>query len=389
MEQPAQQEKPEKKETFWKRARQRIFFIKLIIGLFIKALFPGNYLKKIEGRILIFRVMDHNLQRKNFNTISYFIEDALTEGGFDNKVRIKYFMRFVKTIKTFFALPDLEPINRKTFNNYSNLKGNIDNFVNELHGVEKIKEDIFLNTLSHEEQVVFNECLASFINFLYVLVVRLEIGDEDSDKNFFKNQENLLVHQKNIMKEILDKALQKITEQEKINKLKIASKIFKDKAKQYRWNAIWFMCGSAVAAGLAVSLIIKKVFKFYYIEQNSYIEVNNNALYVHMILDALLSGRLLLSIIALTGFLYCLRFYAANQHNAIICEQRANTLESFEALYENVGENKGKNEEKYLVVQKVLQSATEHLPTGFSKLQSDSGGGVDLASLASLLKLKD
>ena len=66
----------------------------------------------------------------------------------------------------------------------------------------------------------------------------------------------------------------------------------------------------------------------------------------------------------LVGLFACIRFYAASNHNAIVCDQRANTLKSYKALRDAAGTMM---KERLLVLQKVLNSATDHQPTGFSK----------------------
>ena len=352
-----------------------------------------DYLKEIEQRIEDFCFMNVEKQTEIFSNLSLSIRNDLAEGGLDSKVHIKYLMRLAKIIKiaTFFRSSDIiKHIEQDPL--YLPLLMCMQRFINELHGIEKIKEDDFLNVLNHEDKVSLNNTLMGSMGFFRVTMDRSSYGtfNYPQPNNFYTDAIEHFVRAENSIKEIIGKALQKITEQEKVNKLKIASEVFKKKAREYRKNAKRFLMSAAMLImGVFVFIFLKallgyKIFEYNIISPQKS-DIDNNAFYIYFILEILFSGRLLFSIIALTGFLYCLRFYAASQHNAIICDQRANTLESFEALYENVEEDK----ERLLVVEKVLNSATEHLPTGFSKQQSDSGvGGIDLSKLLSLVKGK-
>ena len=337
-----------------------------------------NYLKEIEQAIESFRLMSMEEQRKFFVVSSMFIENNLVEGNFDNKVHIKSLMRFVKIIKKNIFLPKLEPANFEKLNFiYIPIYLEIEGFINELYGVEKIKENRFLNILNNEDRVSINVALKrAIVQFVAIAnQVNNTMPTLEGREDFAANVKSLFTLEKNKIKKIIGEAMCKIAEQDKINKLKISSEVFKKKAKEYRNNSKRFLVSAVV---LIVGTFL---FVFYQVKPSAISDTGSGSFYTYLILENLLRGRLLLSIIVLTGFFYCLRFYAASNHNAIVCDQRANTLESFEALYENVEEDK----EKLLVVEKVLNSATEHLPTGFSKLQSDSSGGI-VSSLASLLK---
>ena len=353
-----------------------------------------DYIKEIEQAIEVFRLMNLEEQFKNFIPVSIFIENLLAEGGFDNKIQIKYFTRFVKIIKTKIFTPRGEVAKHIELDSvYLKAMSQVRRFINELRGVERIKEDRFLNILNHENKVIFNSALMSSVAFFRKIID--ELNDQkftlDKFENFATKIGDIFMTKEDRIKEIIGEALKKIAEQDKINKLKIASDIFKNKAKKYRSNSRWFLT-SAVLLPLAFFSFIffQKFFEFdifeYDIKFPQETNADSSAFYIYLILEILFRGRLLFSIIVLTGFFYCLRFYAASNHNAIICDQRANTLESFEALYENVGKGKKGEEEKLEVVKKVLNSATEHLPTGFSKQQSDSGGEGIVSSFASLLK---
>ena len=352
---------------------------------------PGikkNYLKIIEKIIEKFRLMSEEKQREHFATFSELMENNLAEGGFDSKIYIKYWMHFFKIVKIRIFLLENDTENLiKIRTAYFSAIRQIEMFINELHGVEKIKENDFLNILNHEEKATLKFALITLARAFRTIMSKLnkkELDSNEDKKYFIKIKKNLALSE-NKIKKIIGGALRKVAEQEKINKLKIASEIFKEKAKKYKNDSETFL---KLAILLTLIIFVAMLYKDdMYLTPES--DVDGSAFYVYFILENLLSGRLLFPIIALTSFFYCLRFYAANNHNAIICDQRANTLESFEALYENVGKGKKGEEERLEVVKKVLNSATEHLPTGFSKLQSDSsGGGIDLSKLLSLFKGK-
>ncbi len=365
------------------------FKVFLLVEFISDGIREGYYIKKIKRKIEDFRIMNDEEQGKNFGNFSDFIKSNLVEGDFDNKIHIKYLMRFIKIIKTRIFLvkknaAEVDAEHAELIFVCAQALVHIEKFINELHGVEKIKEDNFLNILSHEDQVKLNTVLTQSLISFRVIINALNNPNLIFDKIsiFFDEMKTTFNLETNNIKKIFGGGLKKITEQEKIDKLKKSSKIFRKKAVQYRRNSWLFLLGAAVPLVGIVVLAIYSDFFDYSIEFPEKTDIDSSTFYIYFISKILFSGRLLFAIMTLAGFFYCLRFYAASQHNAIICEQRANTLGFFDALYENVEEDK----EKLLVVEKVLNSATEHLPTGFSKLQSDSGGGVDLSTLASLFK---
>ena len=356
-----------------------------------------DFLKEIEEKNEEFRLTSVKRQTEKFQETFSVMQNNFTIGEIDNKKQIKCMLRFIKTTHHIFLHKEYFDIGGpKIFENLNEAHKQINfrflRFQNELYGIEKHKENDFLDVLNHDDSIKIK-------NSIFQVIVILSYGMADI-KRFnavVKNKdsatalaEKILKHAKDIylysneIRDVIVKNLQEITDKEKIAKLKNSSEFFKNKSRKYRWNAVYLMLGAIGIAGLAVLSLLPIAENFFrknhYSQPSSYVEINNSVFYVNVVLETLLSGRLLLSAILLTGFFYCLRFYAANQHNAIICEQRANTLESFEALYKNVEEDK----ERLLVVEKVLQSATEHLPTGFSKQQSDSGG-IDPSSLLSLV----
>ena len=77
---------------------------------------------------------------------------------------------------------------------------------------------------------------------------------------------------------------------------------------------------------------------------------------------------MLLSVILLLVLLTSIRLYEANKHNAVVCDHRANTLKSYKALRDAAAGGA----EKLLVLQKVLDTATDHQPSGFVKMTGDS-----------------
>ena len=364
-------------KKFWKRLWQ------MPSNLLIR---KKNYLKEIEQTIELFRFMDEEEQKENFDWVSWSIEHDLVEGAFDNKVYIKYWMRFIKVIKTDIFLPDDNLKNFiKLISVYMPVCREIEQFISELRSVEEIKEDNFLSVLNHEDKINLNNIFKDALVSFRVTINELNDGEIkfNEHKTIVAKEKRKCILRKHGIEKIISGALRKMPEQEKISKLQASSKIFKEKAKKYKNESAMFLF---FAGMIAVVVLLVMLYKIFFGDNINLPErsgnVDSSAFYIYVILEILLGGRLLFSVIALAGFFYCLRFYAASNHNAIICDQRANTLESFEALYENVKVGK----ERLLVVEKVLNSATEHLPTGFSKLQSDSGGEGIVSSLASLFK---
>ena len=358
-------------KIFWQRLWQ------ILSSVLIK---KRDYLKEIEETIEAFRLMSERKQREHFRVSSRSVENNLVEGDFDNKVHIKYLMRFIKVIKTRIFFPKTDDVNyMKLISAYTSVHAEIGRFINELYGIEKIKEDDFLNILNHEDRVNLTAILKSALVSFRVTINRRSSFNEH--KKFATSRKSVFALQKDDIKKIINKTLQKIPEPGKIYKLKIFSEIFKRKAEEYRNNAKGFLMLAIMLIVFAFVFAFAQGISKFDIELPQKYNVDSNAFYIYLILESLFRGKLLFSVIALTGFFYCLRFYAASNHNAIICDQRANTLESFEALYENVEEDK----ERLLVVEKVVNSVTEHLPTGFSKQQSDSGVGGIVSSLLSLV----
>ena len=345
-----------------------------------------DYLKEIEEKIEAFRIMSEEEQRKNIRDFASSIKNNLVEGNFDNKIHIKYLMRFIKVIKMQIRLEKSEiEKSLEISNSFAFALVEIISFIGGLRGVEESKEDGFLNHLNHEEKVSLNTILINALDPLCAIIEQppsLQMSP-DQIKDFFDSMTEYFKTLRHNTAKIIGRGLEEITKQEKINRLKIASRAFKIKANLYRSGfGIFLLLAAFIVYGVFASAYFTNLFDLdiKFPEKNN---ININTFYIYLMLKFVFSGRLLFSIIVLTGFFYCIRFSAASQHNAIICDQRVNTLEAFEALYENVEEDK----EKLLVVEKVLNSATEHLPTGFSKQQSDSGG-IAPSSLLSLLKLK-
>ena len=204
-----------------------------------------------------------------------------------------------------------------------------------------------------------------------------------SDKESAEALEVLIANAEKSLSFVINAANLRAKEEEDAKGLESAAGFFEGKASNYKTNAVLFLVGSAVFLGLIISL------SFVFLEDNkvfselSKLSANqetSKSFYFYLSLKMLFSSRMIMFVIFIAGFFSCLKFYAANNHNAIICDQRANTLKSFRTLH---AASEEKNQK--LVLRKILDSATAHQPTGFSKLQSDSGGANEVALLSKIL----
>ncbi len=281
--------------------------------------------------------MSKKKQRSYFSDALNFIKNNLVKGGFDNKTRMKYLMRFLKIAKPSIFCPNIDSVPDKVWNLYFQIKKMAEKFINELRGIDKIKEDDFLNMLSHKEQIIFIDVINETMNALDLSIFMFQDKSLEYEEHTYQTRSDLrkLIANKNKIEKIIGSTLPKVTKQENTN-LKIFSRTFRKKAAQYRKNSRLFLLGVVIPLVTIVFLAKFSNFFDYKIEFPPPKDADSTAFYIYFISKILFSGRLLFAITTLTGFFYCLRFYAANQHNAIICDQRANTLEAFEPLYENV-----------------------------------------------------
>ena len=170
--------------------------------------------------------------------------------------------------------------------------------------------------------------------------------------------------------------------------LEIQAEFFERRSTKYKRTALLFLVGAVVFIGLialpqAYNLFCNSNFckasselKYIDLEQGDY-------LYFYVALKTLLSGRVLLSVALIAGLFACIRFYAASNHNAIVCDQRASTLKSYKALRDA----SKTDEERLLVLRKILDSATDHQATGFSKQGSSTSDGIITRITADLVRL--
>ena len=391
------------KETFWQKIEKFFQHIFQRIKVYLQRMRSekkkeNRCIKQIKKDVEKFRFMSKEEQRENFQETFSLMQNNFIKGGIDNKKCIKHVVHFLKITHTSFLSKEKEQ-KEEVASDVAAIQKKINeafhNFKNQLLGIEKSKENEFLNFLDHEKSVEIKESIFRTINILskcIKTVDELNPSTQDSFSFILVDDKKIENYKKEIDDEIkktgkiIVDSLREMKKKENVEKLKISSKVFRSKAYQYRWAAGLLLIGSVSVILLAAAWVYFGFFKDEdFFQKISYIQMNKSGLYVYFILNTLLSGKLLFSVIALTGIFYFMRFFSASLHNAIICDQRANTLESFEALYENAGADNKKDTERYLVVEKVLNSATEHLPTGFSKQQSDSGG-IASSQLLSLIR---
>ena len=159
---------------------------------------------------------------------------------------------------------------------------------------------------------------------------------------------------------------------------------FRRKGFEYRFISMFFL----VLAVSIVSLIFYSPVAYDLFPQHmggtdTYYDPTKDYLYFYIALKIIFSKSTLFAIAIITALFSCIRFYAANNHNAIICDQRANTLNSYKALRDSAKTE----EEGRLILQKVLDSATDHQVTGFSKLESNDSDNVISKIISDLVKI--
>ncbi len=237
----------------------------------------------------------------------------------------------------------------------------------ELTGIEKLS---FLNRN--------NNLLEKFIENLDLQ--RTKVG---KIKEHAMDLENLIKDVKDFVLLTIGAVAEREKEGKLIGNLEEQAGIFFKKGGEYKTNSRLFLGGAGVFIGLVVLFQIYNLFckqgselEYIDLEQGDY-------LYFYVALKTLLSTSTLLSIVILVGLLVCIRFYAANNHNAIICDQRANTLKSYKALRASAKTD----EERRLILQKILDSATEHQETGFSKQESNDSGNAISKIASDLVRL--
>ena len=306
--------------------------------------------EKIINKIVLFQVINHGVFTNSHGASKMYEQSS------------KFFLSFVEDL------------------------GKINNFGKSNDDIKK-KIKIFLSFLPNEKKEELDKVFSELLNNIYE---NLQPPADQSKANDFAA---FLNDARSIFTQINGIAEEKLKLEQTVGSLGKKASIFTDKAKNYRSNAGYFLIGAASIIFLTVVFLtmilffgntfsswlpnfLEKDLMNYGKEFSVYTEKPSKSLYFYLTLKMLISGRVLMSILLIAGFFYCLRFYAANNHNAIICDQRANTLESVESLY---AASEGEN--KKLILEKALDSATAHQPTGFSKQQSNN----DVQSVLSLL----
>ena len=175
-----------------------------------------------------------------------------------------------------------------------------------------------------------------------------------------------------------------------IGNLETRIKSFRKKSKNYK-NISYVFLGGSLAIMSLLALLAYLQFCVYlpfcnYTPQRgaTYLPPmpDRDYLYFHLALETIFSLNTLLSITLLAILFASIRFYAANNHNAVVCDQRADTLGLYEALRNSATEG----EERKLVLQKILDVATDHQPSGFVKESKSDDSLVEKAlATASLI----
>ena len=242
--------------------------------------------------------------------------------------------------------------------------------INMLNVVKVTRVEDFINRLSTAEQ---NNL------YLYIEKIALTISLYQQNMPSFANKDIKKIEKfLKLCNESLSKDLKSIQlvykEYEKNPNrlsfkklLELRKNIFSDTAQKFKYRGIIFLSLTIL------SMLILISWGVFLIYQN---------LIINPIIDDVdifakyssIGGKLIVTATLFFILSACLRVYFALKHNETICQQRADTLASYEKIYDVAGDNKN------LVLEKVTEAVFTQLPTGFSKLQSNdskSANGLD------------
>ena len=157
------------------------------------------------------------------------------------------------------------------------------------------------------------------------------------------------------------------------------AKFFLRAKKEYAFRSRLFMVGVFISLLLVVAWAFNLHCQWDWLQQadacgklSSLKDIN---LYPFLYL---LLGKMTVAISLLAFFAACLRGYFANSHNRSVNHHRYNALVTFQHF------NKSHRNNDYLV-RKAIDTTFDHLPTGFTKLQSDKG--EEKISVADILRV--
>ncbi len=221
------------------------------------------------------------------------------------------------------------------------------------------------------------------INFLLQLLEdNIEYGRgnaEELQSNTDRTKDVIEIIFRDVRKRIREKEIRREKEQETVGDLNEQADFSEKNSKKYKYNARCFLAGTVIIVAVIACLPY-----FYFDATITEVEKAKEYIYFYIALKTIFSARTLLSVTLLVMLFASIRFYASSYHNAVVCDQRANTLRSYQSL-RNAATT---DTEKHLVLQKILDAATDHQPSGFTKEDKVGDSPIEKA-LATLISVSN
>ncbi len=248
--------------------------------------------------------------------------------------------------------------------------------------VELHEKAIFYSKANKDELARTQSLIDTFLQLLQKNIKFKKNEAKETDAEKLEEHINLT---NTSIAQIIGAIKERLKEVETVGNLDAQAKNFTAASKKYKKNAVWFLVGAGGIFLLFVCAIFVLTNYFSEVPLSEAKEAKEY-IYFYIALKTIFSLRVLLSVSLLVILFASIRFYAANKHNAVVCDQRANTLKSYKALRNSATAG----EERLLVLQKILDAATDHQPSGFSKEDKDGDSliGKSLAELVILLRGK-
>ena len=181
------------------------------------------------------------------------------------------------------------------------------------------------------------------LEFFYRVVVDLNLKSLQTTEELFEIKKTNTETKKIITEGIIQKE----------------AKRFNKTANSHKWRALFSILGAFGFAALA----------FWWVHSIPIMESSNDCGdFLCKFFNLNIRSFIFASGLFATMIYACLRSYFANSQNEVSNRQRFNALNSYELLY-RVADNK---EDKNFIMQKAVECAYSHQPTGFVKQQKDN-----------------
>ncbi len=289
---------------------------------------------------------------------------------FNNLRKLEYRIKFICVIKpNVITVITSNPNNKKLFVKAENDLRKFIEFIRETVGNT---DSIIYKEINQAELFLINIKIHGFLEQLQINIsVAVDNMPEEVKINFLGR----LIYRIDDAVSFFTEIEERIKSKKKtVGNLNEQAVTFRNKSKGYKKTSYAFLaCSLAIVISLAFLA---------YCQRGSTTMVPHipirDYLYFHLALETIFSVNTLLSITLLATFFSGLRFYAVNNHNAIVCDQRAITLES----YENLSKAATTEQDRQVLLQKILDVATDHQPSGFVKEGRASDNLVEKALAA-------